>query len=281
MVRTLRIFILSLFVVFYAFAACSGTTDTPNDAGSKDTISPSDASTNNDTNNSSNDKDTNNDLTDDVVEIAIRRLNKGQDLAKFKAARDAFVAKLKAQSGVGTDREFQAVFDFSTQKAPEPPVYIGMTQYDSLATFQAVGKALGTSAEAGAFFATFKPEVFTALKPLKAGTKVDLAGIADQAGQMLEVAVRDLSQYKSFDQADYEAKRDAFLALLRKQKGFIAEYQWISALDKNIAVGMTVYKDQAAFQAIAADKAFMGSKETTSFLGAYPPKIGFLNVVKK
>lgn len=221
------------------------------------------------------------DNTDDVVEIAIRRLNPGQDVDAFAAARDAFVALLKAQPGVGTDREFASFLDYAVFMPPDPPVFIGMTQYDSLADFSAAGAAVGASAEAGAFFSTFAPELFTVLTPLEAGSPVDLAGVADAPGQVLEIAVRDLSSYPNFDPADYAAKRDAFLALLAQQPGFVAEYQWVSALEPDIAVGMTVYASADAFAAIGMDMNFLGSPEVDAFIGGYPPTGGHVNAVIK
>lgn len=217
--------------------------------------------------------------TDDVVEIAIRRLNDGQDVMAFETARDAFVELLRKQDGVGTDREFQAVFDFTVNGPPVPSVYIGMTQYDTLGAFQAAGEALGSTPEAGAFFSTFKPEAFTVLRPLEEGSEVNLAGIASSKGNILEVAVRDLSKYQGFDAAAYASTRDAFLTLLKGQPGVVAEYQWVSALDPNVVVGMTVYQDQPAFQAIGMDPAVVGSPEAMEFLSKYPPVVGYVNVV--
>ena len=216
---------------------------------------------------------------DDVVEIAIRRLNDGQDVAAFEAARDAFVKRLREQTGVGTDREFSAFFDYGAGAPPSPAVFIGMTQYDSIDAYKAAGQALGQSAEAGAFFSTFKPALFTVLRPLHEGGKVDLAAIASAQGQVVEVAYRNLSSYSNFDQAAYAAARDKFLALLTAQAGVVAEYQWVSVLDPNIVVGMTVYKDQAAFQKLASDPAVVQSPEATAFLSSYPPAGGFMNAV--
>lgn len=218
------------------------------------------------------------DKTDDVVEIAIRRLNAGQEVPAFEAARDAFVAKLRAQPGVLVDRELRSILDYSSGAAPQPAVYIGMTQYEDLGAFQAAGAALGGAPEASAFFGTFQPELFTALKPLKAGTAVELAKIASGSGHVLEVAVRDLGDYPSFDAADYAVKRDAFLAKLAAQPGFVSEHQWVSATDAEVVVGMTVYESAEAFGALAADAAFINSPEAGAFLGKYPAK-GHVNVV--
>ena len=62
-----------------------------------------------------------------VTEIAIRLLSETQDPAEFSAARDAFVALLTSQPGVGTDREFAAVIDGATFGPPARPVFTGMT----------------------------------------------------------------------------------------------------------------------------------------------------------
>lgn len=219
------------------------------------------------------------DLTDDVVEIAVRVLNEGQAVSEFESARDEFVALLREQEGVSTDREFEAFFNFSTYAPPAPPVFIGMTQYDSIEAFQAAGEAIGTSPEAEAFFATFTPELFTVLVPVESGTAVNLAAIADGSGQVLEIAVRDFGLYENFNANAYASARDAFLDLLAAQDGVVAEYQWASALDPNIAVGMTVYASQEAFWTVGSNEALVNAPETAAFLGGYPPIMGYVNTV--
>ncbi|MEZ4984698.1 MAG: hypothetical protein R2795_06635 [Saprospiraceae bacterium] len=220
------------------------------------------------------DKDDNTptDKTDDVVEIAIRQVKTGQ-LAAFEQARTNFINLLKQQDGVSNDREYASFFHFNPAQDTSRQVYIGMTQYEDLATFQKVGADIGTSAEAGAFFSTFDALVFTAMKPKVAGTEVDLSKVA-QSGQILEVAVRNLSLYPNFIQADYEAKLDAFLAVLAQQTGRVAEYQWISVLDPNIVVGMTVYESQQAFFNIALNPDFANHPDVVAFFTAYPPNMG-------
>lgn len=214
-----------------------------------------------------------------IIELAIRQLNDGQDVTAFEASRDAFIAKRRAQPGVQSDREFKAFFDFGAQAPPSSPVFVGMTQYSSQAAFEAAGKSLGASAEASTFFATFSPKAFTALRPLDAGAEVELASIASKPGQVLEVAVRDLSAYEGFEQGKYEAARDGFLTLLRQQPGFVAEYQWVSALDQNIVVGMTVYESQEAFFGVLSNQDFVNAPATAAFLFGYPPATAYVNAV--
>lgn len=256
--------------------AAAETTEGPEPTGTGDTTTGEDPTGEGSTGEGST---TGGDATDDVVEIAIRRLNEGQDLGEFEAARDAFVALLTMQPGVGTDREFESFLDYAVFMPPTPPVFIGMTQYDDLDAFMAAGEAVGPSPEAAAFFSTFTPELFTVLVPLEPGAAVDLAGVASEPGHVLEIAVRDLSTYAAFDPVDYAGKRDAFLALLAAQPGFVAEYQWVSALDPDVAVGMTVYASAEAFAAISQDEAFLGAAEVGEFLGTYPPAGGHVSTV--
>jgi hypothetical protein len=212
----------------------------------------------------------------DVLEIAIRRLNEGQDVGAFEAARDAFVAQLRTQPGVGTDREFASFFDFSTFGAPTPPVFIGMTQYDDAESFAAAGAALGSSAEAGAFFSTFTPVVFTVVVPAEEGSGIDLAGMAATDGQVIEVVWRDLAQYD--DLAAYEASRDAALAVLGAVEGVDAEYQWV-ADEGTLAIGMTVYASEQRFYEIATDESLLADPALSAFFGGYPSLGGFVSTV--
>ncbi len=211
-----------------------------------------------------------------VTEIAIRRVNDGQDLAEFAAARDAFVALLTQEPGVGTDREFAAIIDGATFAPPTATVFTGMTQYENLAAFAAAGEKLGSSPEAAAFFSIFEPQLFTALRPKDPSDSYDLAEMLTEPGQILEVAARDLSMYENFDGEDYETRLNAFLDALSKQPGFVAEYQWVSVLDPNIVVGMTAYESVDAFAAIAQDQEFVG--QLMPFINDYPPFTGYIHI---
>ncbi len=145
----------------------------------------------------------------------------------------------------------------------------------------AAADAAGATPEASAFFGTFTPETFALLTPVGGGES-DLAAIAPrESGHVLEVATRDLSTYEGFAQADYESARDAFVTFLSGRPGVIAEYQWVSPVDPNVAVGMTVYESFEAWGAIWSDEAFFSAPEYAGFIGAYPPGGGFLSAPKK
>lgn len=209
-----------------------------------------------------------------VTEIAIRRLNESQDVDAFAALRDAYVDLLKAQPGANVDREFAPFIDFLSFAPPEPPVFIGMTEYENFEAFGAASGALGETEEATAFFSTFNPEVFAVMRPLNPEDRYDLAELALDSGQVLEVAARDLSSYEDFVMEDYEAARDAYLAGLSEQEGWVAELQWVSLLDPNIVVGMTVYESAEAFQTIATSE-FSQSEVANTFVGNYPIISGY------
>lgn len=219
------------------------------------------------------DEDTTPSKTDDVLELAIRKVKVGQE-SNFLTARTNFINLLTQQSGTSNDREYEMFFSYDASvDLTQNQVFVGMTQYENLDTYNAIGNAIGTSAEATAFFSTFDPLVFTVLKPLEEGTIVDASKLAS-TGQVLEIAVRDLSQYTDFNQSDYETKRDAFLAALGARPERVAEYQWVSATDANIVVGMTVYKSQADYTNLVSDTEFTNNQAVTDFLGAYPPNKG-------
>ncbi|WP_375559659.1 hypothetical protein ACE193_18260 [Bernardetia sp. OM2101] len=224
-----------------------------------------------------------NDKNDDVFELAIRRVNTGVSISEFTSARDTFVAKLMTEKGTSNDREVQPFFNYLGSDLSLDSVYIGLTQYEDEATYNSLGQSLSSSTEAQTFFATFTPIIFEALQPLDEYKPVDLGTVAPLGtGQVLEIAVRDLSTYSSFNQADYETARDAFLTKLSQQDGFVKEIQWKSVLNPNIVVGMTVYESQQAVIAINSDAAFTGSSATQTFIGNYPPSVfGTLNTVLK
>lgn len=229
-----------------------------------------------------NDDDVTEDKNDDVFELAVRKINSGVSISDFTTSRDAFVTELMKQNGTSNDREFQPFFDFS-QSLSIDSVYIGMTQYKDLATYQSIGQTLGTTSVATNFFSKFTPLAFEALQPLDEYKPVDLSTLAPKnSGRVLEIAVRDLSLYSNFNQADYEAKRDAFLNALKQQNGFVQEVQWKSVTNSNVVVGMTVYASQSAAVSILSDTNFTNSSAVMDFLGTYPPnKVATINTVLK
>lgn len=209
--------------------------------------------------------------TENVFVLPIRQIKEGQDIEDFKAKRDAYVATLEDAEGTLTDREFQPFFEFTNSNLDLSRVFVGLTSFQNFEIFNEIGNTTGNTPEAAAFFETFDFLSFQVLQPLDPDETVDLSDFANQGtGQVWEVAVRDLSQYSDLDQADYESKRDAYLAVLAAQDNFVREVQWKSISDPNVVVGMTVYKDAASYQAVNQDQAFIEAYLATGFLQNYP-----------
>ena len=210
---------------------------------------------------------------DNVLELAINQVT---DTINFEAKRAAFLAVLNSQEGVVADKKLAMFFDYQTFSPvlSTAPIAVGMTEYESKEIYDGIAATLGNSTEAAEYFGTFSPISFLSLKPLEDDVDPNLSSICNEPGQILEIAVRDISGYA--DMTDYEAKRDAFLSLLSQQNGFVEEYQWISTNGTH-AVGMTVYTDQNAFFTLSANTAFTESAAYTEFLGTYPPIAGGMN----
>ncbi|MEO1438700.1 MAG: hypothetical protein AAFV80_24375 [Bacteroidota bacterium] len=221
--------------------------------------------------------------TSNVFVMPIRRVKTGQDIEAFKSTRDAYVATLEAQEGTIVDREMQPFFDFIFSGQPLDSVFVGLTSFADFETFQAIGDATGATPEANAFFSTFDFLAFEVLQPLDQELKVDLSELAPLgSNQVWEIAIRDISQYATFDQTDYEQRRDAYLEILAAQNGFLREIQWQSISNPNVVVGMTIYRDVVAVQAINSDQAFIDAYTATGFLQAYPPNVfGSISTILK
>lgn len=216
---------------------------------------------------------------DKIIELAINKVNEGSS-NDFETARTDFVNLLRQYDDFIEDKRFNMFLDYQTFQPPtaEQPIVSGISEIASLAAYGEIAAEIMSSPEAEAYFATFEPVAALTLKPLKTDTEINIAAICSETGQVLEIAVRDISAYENFNQADYDTKRDAFLALLSQQEGFVQEYQWISADDQNYAVGMTVYSSMGAVNAIMSNTDFTDSQQYTDFMGTYPPIAGGLHL---
>lgn len=221
--------------------------------------------------------------TENVFVLPVRKIKPGVSIDDFKAARDAYVATLEAEAGTLTDREIQPFFDFTFSGLPLDSIFIGFTSFQNQTVFNEIGEKTGNTTEANEFFSTFDFLAFEVLQPLDPEEIVDLAELAPLgSNQVWEIAIRDIAQYDTFDQADYEAKRDAYLAILAQQNGFIREIQWQSISNPNVVVGMTIYRDSQAVQDINSDQDFIDAYTATGFLDSYPPNVfGMISTVLK
>lgn len=184
---------------------------------------------------------------DPVYEIAVRQVKEGQ-LDAFKTARTAFITALKKQAAAQTDREFESFYAL-----PEPdktPVYIGMTKWKSLEGAGEAGQALMASEQAGAFFSTLDFKAYVMVRPIEGGA-FDLATLASQPGQVLELAVR---RVKDGMEDQFQKTRKVFVDQLNKMDGVLGSWEFEVVGGQNtdrLTVGMSVYASQEAFQKIA------------------------------
>ncbi len=213
------------------------------------------------------------DATDDVMEVSVRRLADGKAAADFESARDAYLDLLQDERSVLVHRELEAVVDLDAGVPPAPAVYVGLTQFETLEDFDSVNAELGDTSEADAFFGQFSAEVFTAVQPLFENEVLDLEGLAT-GGEVVEVAVRDLSTYDSFDEDAFDAAEEAYLTELLQQPGFVQEYRYVSVTDDALVVSLVVFEDQATYEA-ATGKVVKG-KKGTAFLTDYPATTAYL-----
>ena len=121
-----------------------------------------------------------------------------------------------------------------------------MTRWHSAEDAGKVAAELMSKPEAGAFMSTLDFKAYVMVQPIE-GPDFDLATLAAQPGQVLEVAVRSVNegQEQVFDQT-----RKAFVNLLSEQEGALESYEFevVSENEDRLTVGMTVYESQEAFQ---------------------------------
>lgn len=153
-----------------------------------------------------------------IMEIAIRKVKKGQDAA-FYDARTAFISKLKEQNGIEKDWEFKSFFTM-----PEPDdteVFVGMTRYESPEAMQAIAANLMQSPEAGQFFSTFDMKAFVAVQPAD-GSDFKLEDHIKE-GNVLEVAVRTV---KEGSEGEFADKRKGFFDMIEQQEGYLFDQEF-------------------------------------------------------
>lgn len=172
-----------------------------------------------------------------VIEIAIRKVKKGQDEA-FVNARTSFINKLKAQEGIQKDWEFKS---FSTMPEPdETDVFVGMTRYESAEAMQNIADNLMQSSEAGQFFGTFDMKAFVAVQPADSSDFKLENHIKE--GNVLEVAVRTV---KEGSEGVFEPKRKGFFDLIAQQEGYLFDKEFIDLQtgDKVVLIGWKSMED--------------------------------------
>ena len=209
---------------------------------------------------------------DDVLELAIRAV---PDQEAWMAASKPFGALLASEPGVIASAEFKSIMGFAPVDAngqPVKDVFVGMIQLDNEETqAQLLAKYFGADKPA-AVSDYLKTIVNVAdagkLKPFRNTPALDVANMA-KPGQVLEIAVRDVSGW-DFD--DFDAKRKAFVDVLTAQAGVIGELEYRST-DGKYYVGMTLYENPEALQAIGSNPAVVQGAEMGALMAKYPPMV--------
>lgn len=231
--------------------------------------------------------------SENIFVMPIRKVVPGVSLSEFESTRDAYVSVLESIPGTLADREMQPFGDFVNFNFFTPDldsVYVGFTSFQNITALGDINTTAAATPEGIAFLGAdgFGGTVFNfidglVIKPLDPSEVVDLNDIAVLgSGQVWEVAVRDLSQYSSFDQADYEAKRDAYLAVLANQTAWVREIQWVDINNPNKVVGMTIYSSQEDYLDLQQNTTFIDAANATGFIQDYPINVyGGIHTVLK
>lgn len=184
-----------------------------------------------------------------IFELAVRMVKDGEQEA-FEKARAQFIQLLTKQDGVSNDREFSS---FYALPAPdERPVFIGMTQYPSMSRVGEIQSVPEVQQAFGAFAATMDLKAYAFLQQIE-GKPFELDKVLRTEGQVLEVAVR---RTLSGQEAAFDRTRKAFVDMLDGRDGVLESYEFavVGGPDtERLSVGMTVYRDQAAFMALAGE----------------------------
>lgn len=209
---------------------------------------------------------------DDVMELAIRVV---PDQDAWKAASMPFGALLGKEPAIIASAEFMSVMGFAPVDANGQPlknVFIGMLQIDNEAAHaELMSRYFGADkpAEVTAYLATIQNIADAGkLRPFRDTPAIDVANMV-QPGQVLEIAVRDVTGW-DFD--DFDTKRKAFVDVLTAQQGVIREFEYRS-IDGKYYVGMTLYENGDALQAIAANPAVTQGPEFGALMSKYPPMV--------
>ena len=204
------------------------------------------------------------------------------DEAKWYAALSKLNALLVNDKGVVASREFKTIVNVApynpTTGKPYDKVFFGLGQYESQADYDALTAKYTANPPADllSYFSTNIPlnNGSILVKPYRDTPTLDVKNFI-QTGQVLEIAIRDVSKYTNFN--DFDTKRAAFVTLLKKQNGVVKELEYRS-VDGKYYVGMTIYENQQKFFAIISNPAVVQSAEITALINSYPPMINQFGV---
>ena len=198
-----------------------------------------------------------------VHEIAVRQVKPGKEQT-FRERRAAFIRVLKEQPAALADREFESFLAMPTPD--ETDVFIGMTTYESLAGNARIQRNPRVLWNFLRFARTMDLKAYVYVEPTE-GPAFDLARLAARPGEVLEVGVRRVT-----DRPGFEQTRPEFIRLLSGQPGVRDSWEFRVVKGKDadtLAVGMTVYDDRAALEAVMAS--ILADPVTQAYFATFEP----------
>ena len=211
-----------------------------------------------------------------IMDLVVRTV---PDEAAWWEAFGGLYGLLAEESGVQPSQEFKSIFS----AAPVDPatgegvqqVYFGLGQVDSLAVYnEMISRYMAEMPPAMTeYFATNETILNIQVQPFRDTPLLDVANMV-QPGQVLEIAIRDVSGYESFEA--FDTLRKPFVEMLLAQPGVLQEFEYRS-VDGRYYVGMTLYESAEAFQAIMSNPDVVAAPEIAAFM-SYPPLISQIGV---
>lgn len=160
------------------------------------------------------------------------------------------------------DREARTVSGFlasrhfkSFHALPQPdttPVYVMIYQWKEANTIQVARDYIVNTQALNNLIVSADISAFALTEQIE-GDAIDVNSLGAEPGQVLEVAVRRI---KADQEVAFDAQRRDFVSRLDAKPEVITSYELKAVMGDNperLTVGLTVYRDQAAFQQLAAE----------------------------
>lgn len=165
---------------------------------------------------------TNGDQTssDIIFELAINQVKPGQ-VEAFESAREAFMVEMNKEEGVGPQGTFQSFF--SIPGKPEPPIYVRISEWDSIEAFEPANKNLMSGPVFNEYAETFDRLAYLQMKP-EDGKEFDLGEIIKEGGAF-EFAVRTVKP--EFVEV-FPERRAAFFDRVEDQTGYLLNREFLA-----------------------------------------------------
>lgn len=198
-----------------------------------------------------------------IIEVAIRSPRAGVSREDFLAAKTAAVSKLVSLKEIGPEREFKPV---TVEPQPEAEVFVGMTRYGSLGRSYMAMMNFGFMTRLMAFMKRMDMHAGVLLRP--DDPEFSYSGFASP-GNVLEISLQRPREGVR-EQEFFDARR-AYRLAIEAEEGVVGAYTFTVAGGfklKDTVPHFVVYRDIAAFNAIAAQSSAMSARAAFEDLSA-------------